>query len=73
MTTCSPVIFLFDDRFRLTPVYAVILGFYATFLVYASTGPNWFTITELSNDCRVAWWKHLLYSMNHLQVICNVV
>ncbi len=47
---------------RLTPVYAIILGFVATLMVYIGTGPNWILVEAASNSCRVSWWKNLLYS-----------
>jgi len=44
---------------RLTPVYAIILGFLATLVVYTGTGPRWSTVDTYA--CRVSWWKNLLY------------
>jgi hypothetical protein len=47
---------------RLTIVYAFILGFIATLIVYVATGPNWYTVDFYSNACRLAWWRQFLYS-----------
>jgi hypothetical protein len=47
---------------RLTPVYAVILFFVATLMVYIGTGPEWYYIVSGSKACRENWWQHLLYS-----------
>ena len=48
---------------RLTPVYALILCYVATLLVYSGTGPNWYTVNYYANiSCRINWWKNLLYS-----------
>ena len=47
---------------RLTPVYALVLAFFATLIVYVGTGPNWYSVTLGSDACRVVWWRHLLYS-----------
>lgn len=47
---------------RLTIVYAFILGFIATLIVYVGTGPNWYSVNLYSNACRNAWWRQFLYS-----------
>jgi hypothetical protein len=47
---------------RLTIVYAFILGFIATLIVYIGTGPNWYDVHVYSNACRNAWWRQFLYS-----------
>ena len=47
---------------RLTIVYAFILGFIATLIVYVGTGPNWYDVHVYSNACRNAWWRQFLYS-----------
>ncbi|EFX71086.1 hypothetical protein DAPPUDRAFT_60562 [Daphnia pulex] len=49
---------------RLTPVYAVILGYIATLMVYSGTGPNWYSVTLVSQGCRITWWRHFLYINN---------
>ncbi len=53
--------------FRLTPVYAVILGFIATLMIYTTTGPNWETQRILSTACRYNWWNNLLYINNYVK------
>ena len=50
---------------RLTPVYAIVLGFIATLAVYVGTGPNWYNIVVSSYGCRINWWWHFLYSKLH--------
>ncbi len=50
---------------RLTPVYAVILGYVATLMVYSGTGPNWYSVTLVSQGCRITWWRHFLYSQSN--------
>lgn len=47
---------------RLTPVYAVLLGFMATLILYVGTGPNWYNIEITVKGCRTTWWQHILYS-----------
>ena len=51
---------------RLTPVYAVILGFIATLLAYLGSGPNWQNVRNHSLVCRSRWWTNLLYINNFL-------
>lgn len=51
---------------RLTPVYAIVLAYVATLMVYVGNGPNWFRVEFASNGCDKAWWKHLLYSTQSL-------
>lgn len=48
--------------YRLTPVYAIILGFIATLMVYIGTGPNWYNVIVASEGCRITWWRQFLYS-----------
>jgi hypothetical protein len=47
---------------RLTIVYAFILGFIATLIVYVGIGPYWYDVNKFSNACRNAWWRQFLYS-----------
>ena len=59
---------------RLTIVYAFVLGFIATLLVYVGTGPNWFSVVLASNGCRFSWWRNFLYSnKNDVSFIYNQV
>jgi peptidoglycan/LPS O-acetylase OafA/YrhL len=51
---------------RLTPVYAIILGFIATLLIYVSTGPNWQMVAYMKEGCRSNWWNNLLYVNNYV-------
>ena len=51
---------------RLTPVYAIILAFLATLIVYVSNGPNWRLILYMKEACRWNWWNHLLYVNNYV-------
>lgn len=59
--------FFYLHRFlRLTPVYAIILGFIATLLAYLGSGPNWQNVRYLSLACRWNWWNNLLYVNNYV-------
>ena len=53
--------------YRLTPVYAAILGFIATLLVYCGNGPQWQYVHSVSQLCRYHWWSNLLYINNYAQ------
>lgn len=53
---------------RLTPVYAVILGFLATLVVYCGMGPSWSAVRMLSHGCRGGWWYNLLYINNLVEL-----
>lgn len=53
-------------HFRLTPVYAFILGFIATLLVHLGSAPNWQSVRYASEACRWNWWKNLLYVNNYV-------
>lgn len=48
--------------YRLTPVYALLLAFFATLFVHMGTGPNWIAVVSDAQGCRQQWWRHLLYS-----------
>ncbi|XP_043270688.1 nose resistant to fluoxetine protein 6-like [Venturia canescens] len=54
---------------RLTPAYAVIIGFYATLFYKMGSGPYWDTwIDSNRNFCRENWWTNLLYVNNYVNV-----
>ena len=59
-------LFYIHRYLRLTPVYAIILGFLATLIVYVSNGPNWRLILYMREACRWNWWNHLLYVNNYV-------
>jgi hypothetical protein len=63
----SLIIIHFYFESRLTPVYAVILGFIATLLAYLGSGPNWQNVRILSVACRWNWWTNLLYINNYVR------
>ncbi|KAL6258374.1 hypothetical protein P5V15_010328 [Pogonomyrmex californicus] len=64
------VIGLYIHRYiRLTPAYAMMIGFYATLLYKFGTGPHWDTWIGSNRDfCREKWWINLLYLNNYLNV-----
>ena len=49
---------------RLTPVYAVIMGFVATLVVHLGSGPYWYSVKLMAEGCREEWWTNLLYINN---------
>ncbi|KAI5745868.1 hypothetical protein M8J76_015007 [Diaphorina citri] len=53
--------------FRLTPVYAIVLFFYATLYYKMGDGPLWnmFVGTDMEN-CKKVWWTNLLYINNYV-------
>lgn len=68
------VISLYVHRYlRLTPAYAMMIGFYATLFYKVSSGPHWDQWVGANRDyCRENWWLNLLYLNNyiHLPRIC---
>lgn len=52
---------------RLTPPYAYLILFHATYLYEFGYGPAWkhITLTE-RNSCRSNWWTNLLYVNNYV-------
>ena len=53
--------------FRLTPVYAMVIGFYATIFVKLGDGPIWDQKVGLERDrCRENWWANILYINNYV-------
>ncbi|XP_030030094.2 nose resistant to fluoxetine protein 6 [Manduca sexta] len=52
---------------RLTPAYAIVLGFVLTWYGQLGTGPIWQKVagTEVTY-CRETWWYHLFYLNNYL-------
>ncbi|XP_055529256.1 nose resistant to fluoxetine protein 6-like [Wyeomyia smithii] len=54
---------------RLTPVYALVLLFEATWFVRAQDGPFWRRAAETElTYCRRNWWINLLYLNNYLRL-----
>ncbi|KAJ8717588.1 hypothetical protein PYW07_005518 [Mythimna separata] len=57
---------LFVRWLRLTPPYAVVLGLTVTWLRYLTSGPLWKEMVEKeAMDCRVNWWRNILYINNY--------
>lgn len=52
---------------RLTPVYAVIIFFFATLQYKMGSGPLWEAfIGSDRNNCQQTWWLSLLYLNNYV-------
>ncbi|XP_017789113.1 PREDICTED: nose resistant to fluoxetine protein 6-like, partial [Habropoda laboriosa] len=68
------VIGLYLHRYlRLTPAYAMMIGFYATLFYKVGSGPHWDQWVGANRDyCQENWWTNLLYVNNyvHLPRIC---
>lgn len=60
-------LFYLHRYLRLTILYAFILGFIATLIVYLGTGPTWYNVHLFSNACRITWWRQFLYSNSLLK------
>lgn len=54
---------------RLTPVYAMMVLFDATWLIKFNEGPGWKRVAEVERSyCRRNWWTNLLYINNYVNV-----
>ncbi|XP_076646395.1 O-acyltransferase like protein [Halictus rubicundus] len=64
------VIGLYLHRYlRLTPAYAMVIGFYATLFYKIGTGPQWDQWVGTNRDyCRENWWTNLLYINNYVNL-----
>jgi len=64
----NPFKILIFKYFRLTPVYAVIIFFFATLQYKLGSGPLWeaFIGTDKKN-CQQMWWLNLLYLNNYVE------
>ncbi|XP_024943408.1 nose resistant to fluoxetine protein 6 isoform X2 [Cephus cinctus] len=52
---------------RLTPAYAMVIGFYATLFYKLGSGPYWNKwIAACTEPCRKNWWTNLLYVNNYV-------
>lgn len=53
---------------RLTPPYAYLILFHATFLYEFGDGPGWKNVALIErNFCRSNWWTNLLYVNNYVR------
>ena len=58
---------------RLTPTYAIVIGFYATLFYHLGSGPKWDTWVGKNSDyCRKNWWTNLLYINNYINLDATV-
>ncbi|OXU20424.1 hypothetical protein TSAR_007621, partial [Trichomalopsis sarcophagae] len=64
------VVNLYLNRyFRLTPAYAIVVGFYATLFEKLGSGLKWNVWVHNSKlDCRANWWTNLLYINNYVNI-----
>lgn len=54
---------------RLTPAYAMMIGFYATLFYKFGTGPHWDLFVGTNRDyCRENWWLNLIYLNNYFNL-----
>ncbi|XP_031765732.2 nose resistant to fluoxetine protein 6-like [Galleria mellonella] len=52
---------------RITPPYAIVLAFTATWLRYVGSGPLWKKVVETEvNACQQDWWYHILMINNYI-------
>ncbi|XP_011298851.1 nose resistant to fluoxetine protein 6 [Fopius arisanus] len=59
----------FHRYLRLTPAYAVVIGFYATLFYKMGSGPQWNTWVGSNRQfCVDNWWTNLLYINNYIDV-----
>ncbi|XP_077299464.1 nose resistant to fluoxetine protein 6-like [Arctopsyche grandis] len=60
-------VIIFQRWARLTPVYALVIGFLCTVYEKLSTGPLWqYIIGDDADSCRRWWWTNLLYINNYV-------
>ncbi|KAJ8676409.1 hypothetical protein QAD02_012196 [Eretmocerus hayati] len=64
------IFLLFLNRYlRLTPAYAIMIGFYATLFDKLGSGPRWNIWVHSSKmSCRENWWTNILYINNYVNV-----
>jgi hypothetical protein len=54
---------------RLTPVYALVIAFGASWFSHMGDGPMWnSTVGTLVENCRHNWWTNLLCLNNYYKV-----
>ncbi|KAL3267195.1 hypothetical protein HHI36_011331 [Cryptolaemus montrouzieri] len=53
---------------RLTPAYAVVLGFYCTIFIQLGDGPFWDERVGVEQErCLESWWTNILYINNYVK------
>ncbi|XP_042896782.1 nose resistant to fluoxetine protein 6 [Parasteatoda tepidariorum] len=57
--------FYFHRFLRLTPIYVIVLAFFATVLPLLGSGPFWYWFDfKVEEHCQNTWWRNLLYISN---------
>ncbi|KAK3924759.1 Nose resistant to fluoxetine protein 6, partial [Frankliniella fusca] len=65
----NPLSFYWHRYVRLTPVYAVVLWFYASLLIRLGSGPLWDRLVGPETDnCVLNWWTNLAYVNNFVEL-----
>lgn len=53
---------------RLTPVYAIVIGFYCTMFIKIGSGPLWNEkVGSEVERCHESWWTNILYINNYIK------
>ncbi|XP_030034482.1 O-acyltransferase like protein isoform X2 [Manduca sexta] len=58
--------FYLNRLLRMFPVLAAFVLLQASILNWISDGPNWTTVAQSTNSCRVFWWSTLLHIQNYV-------
>ncbi|XP_050524824.1 nose resistant to fluoxetine protein 6-like isoform X2 [Daktulosphaira vitifoliae] len=70
-----PLKIIIFKYFRFTPVYAMVIFFFATFQYKLGSGPLWENFIGTDKDnCRNVWWLYLLYLNNYIKpdTLCEI-
>ncbi len=52
-------------HYRLTSLYAILIGFIVTLYPYLGSGPDWNYVQLISKSTHKYWWSCLLYIQNY--------
>lgn len=65
-------LFYLNRILRMFPLLATIVLLQASILHYIHDGPNWHSVADIVEQCRINWWSTLLYVQNYVRPVVRI-
>ncbi|XP_026315725.1 O-acyltransferase like protein-like [Hyposmocoma kahamanoa] len=63
-------LFYLNRILRMFPLLATVVLLSVGVLHYIHDGPNWHSVADIVEQCRINWWSTLLYVQNYIRPVC---